>query len=169
MHAVHLADAEAIHHAIFDHFPAASAAFFCRLENHHCGAGKVARLGQIACRAQQHGRVAVMAAGVHFPGNRRLVGKFVGLLDRQRVHVGAQADRLAGGALAAADDADHAGAAETGTTSSQPKALSFSATAPAVRCTSNSNSGWACRSRRHAVISLCRSATRLTTGIVLLP
>ena len=58
--------------------------------------------------------MAVVAAGVHFPGNRRLVGKFVGLLDRQRVHVGAQADRLAGGALAAADDADHAGAAETG-------------------------------------------------------
>src|SRR6202451_109991 len=52
-----------------------------------------------------------------------------------------------------------------GTPSSQPKLLSFSATEAAVRCTSYCSSGWACMSRRQAVISSCRSATRLTIGM----
>jgi hypothetical protein len=51
-----------------------------------------------------------MAAGVHLAGHRRLVRQAGFLLDRQRVHVGAQADHLVGLALAAVDDADHAGA-----------------------------------------------------------
>ena len=54
------------------------------------------------------------------------------------------------------------------TTSSQPKLLSFSATTPAVRCTSNISSGCACRSCRQALISSCRSATRLTIGMAIL-
>ena len=51
------------------------------------------------------------------------------------------------------------------TTSSQPNALSFSATLAAVRCTSNRISGCAWMSRRHAATSACRSAIRSSIGI----
>ena len=51
------------------------------------------------------------------------------------------------------------------TTSSQPKALSFSATLPAVRCTSNRISGYSWMSRRHAATSAFISAIRLAIGI----
>ena len=70
-----------------------------------------------------------MAAGVHLARHRRLVGQAGRLLDRQRVHVGAQADRLS------ADLPLRPRMTPTTpvrpmpvTTSSQPKALSFSAT-----------------------------------------
>ena len=46
------------------------------------------------------------------------------------------------------------------TTSSQPNALSFSATLPAVRWTSNRISGCAWMSRRHAATSACMPAIR---------
>ena len=91
---------------------AAGAALLRRLENHHRGAGEIARLGEIARRAEQHGGVAIVAAGVHLARHRRFVGQIGRLLDRQRVHVGAQADHLARLALAAVDHPDHAGSAE---------------------------------------------------------
>ncbi len=65
VHAVDLLDAEAVHHAVLDHLAAAAAAFLGGLEDHHGGAVEVAGLGQVLGRAQQHGGVAVMAAGVH--------------------------------------------------------------------------------------------------------
>ena len=95
VHAVDLVDAEALHQAVLDHGLAAGAAFLGRLEDHHRGAGEIARLGEIARGAEQHGGVAVMAAGVHLARHRRLVRQVGRLLDRQRVHVGAQADHLA--------------------------------------------------------------------------
>ena len=52
------------------------------------------------------------------------------------------------------------------TTSSQPKAFSFSSTTPAVRTVSNRISGFSCRSRRHSVISGSSSAKRFLTGIL---
>src|SRR5439155_5406191 len=73
-------------------------------------------LGEIARRAEQHCGMAVMAAGVHLAGNGGLVGNVVRLLDRERIHIGAQPDRptaLAASALAA-NDADHPGAADPG-------------------------------------------------------
>ena len=91
VHPVHLLDPEAVHHAVVDHLAAAAAALFGRLEDHHRGAVEVARLGEIFRGAEQHGGVAVVAAGVHLAGVLRLVGQAGGLLDRQRVHVGAQA------------------------------------------------------------------------------
>ena len=117
MHAVDLLDAEAVHQAVLDHRGSAGAALFRRLEDHDRVAGEIPGLGEIARRAQQHRGVAVMAAGVHQArglGGVRQVGL---LLDRQRVHVGAQPDHLdvaLAGRLAALDDADHAGAAEAG-------------------------------------------------------
>ncbi len=49
---------------------------------------------------------------------------------------------------------------------SRPNSFSLSATTPAVRCTSNSNSGFSCKSRRQAVISACISANRLIFGML---
>ena len=69
VHAVDLGDAEALHHAVLDHLVAAAAAFFGRLEDHGHRAGEIARLGEIFRGAEQHGGVAVMAAGVHLAGN----------------------------------------------------------------------------------------------------
>jgi hypothetical protein len=99
---------------VVDHGLAAGATLLGRLEDHHRGAVEIARLGEMAGGAQEHGGVAVMATGVHLALDRRLVRQIVGLLNRQRVHVGAQPDGLVGTALAAADDADHPGAAEPG-------------------------------------------------------
>src|SRR5262249_62025622 len=48
---------------------------------------------------------------------------------------------------------------------SRPELLLFSPPAPAVRCTSKRISGGVWNPRRHSLISLCRSATRLTIGI----
>ncbi len=61
-------------------------------------------------RAEQHRRMAVMAAGMHLSGMGRTVRKGVEFIERQRVHVGAQPD----GAAARADlqRADDAGAGE---------------------------------------------------------
>ena len=74
VHAVDFLDAEAVHQAVLDHGLAAGAALLGRLEDHHRGAGEVARLGEVARGAEQHGGVAVVAAGVHLAGHRRLVG-----------------------------------------------------------------------------------------------
>ena len=78
--------------AVFDHAARAGAAFFGRLENQVDGAVEIAVRGQVVRRAQQHGGVAVVAAGVHLAGVARRVGKAVDFLHGQRVHVGAQAD-----------------------------------------------------------------------------
>ena len=114
VHPVDLLDAEPLHHAVLDHLAAAAAALLGRLEDHHGGAGEIARLGQVARGAQEHRGVAVVAAGVHLARHGRLVRQVVRLDDRQGVHVGAQPDHLAAVALGAADDADHAGAADAG-------------------------------------------------------
>ena len=114
VHPVHLLDPEPVHHAVVDHLAAAAAALFGRLEDHHRGAVEVARLGKIFRGAEQHGGVAVMAASVHLAGDLGGIGYARRLHDRQRIHVGAQANGLARGGLAAADHADDAGAADAG-------------------------------------------------------
>ena len=68
VHAEHLVDGEPLHHAVLHHLVAAAAAFFRRLEDHRHGAGEIAGLGKVFRGAEQHGRVAVMAAGVHLAG-----------------------------------------------------------------------------------------------------
>ena len=98
---------------IVHHRPGAGAALLRRLEDDHRGAGEIARLRKIFGGPEQHGGVAVVAAGVHLAGHGRFVGDGCRLLDRQSVHVGAHPDHL-GARLAAADDADDAGAADAG-------------------------------------------------------
>ena len=117
MHAIDLIDAEAVHQPVLDHRGGAGAALLGRLEDHHRIAGEIPGLGEIARGAQQHRGMAVMAAGVHLARRLGGVGQIGLLLDRQRIHVGAQPDHLdvaLAGRLAALDDADHAGAAEAG-------------------------------------------------------
>ena len=70
MHAIDFRDAKAIHQPILHHRFAATTAFFRRLENHDGRARKIPRLGEIFGCPQQHGGVPVMAARVHFAGNR---------------------------------------------------------------------------------------------------
>ena len=117
MHAVDLLDAEPVHQPVLDHRDRAGAALFRRLEDHDRVACEIAGLGKIARRTQKHRGVAVMAAGVHqalCPGG---VGQIGRLLDRQRVHVRPQPDDphvAPADGLAALDDADDAGAADTG-------------------------------------------------------
>ncbi len=96
---------KALEQAVGDHRLRAAQAFLGRLEDEVHRAVEVARLRQIARRAQQHRGVAVMTAGVHAALVLRAVVEAVGLVDRQRVHVGAQADRLVRAAVAKhADD-----------------------------------------------------------------
>ena len=117
MHAIDLLDAEAVHQPVLDHRRGAGAALFRGLEDHDRIAGEIPRLRQIARRAEQHRGMPVMAAGVHLARGPGGVGKTGVFLDRQRVHVGAKTDHLQAaiaGRLAALDDADHAGAAESG-------------------------------------------------------
>ena len=114
VHPVDFLDAEAVHQAVLNHGSAAAAALLGRLEDHDRGAGEVARLGEIMRGTEQHRGMAVVAAGVHLARRRRLVGQSGRFLDRQRIHIGAQPDRLhvtRACGLAALDDADNAGAA----------------------------------------------------------
>ena len=98
MHAEHLLGREALEQALLDHHPAARLHLLGGLEDEVDGAGEVAGLGEVARGAEQHRGVAVVAAGVHPARVPRGVGQAGRLLDRQRVHVGAQADRAAAGA-----------------------------------------------------------------------
>ena len=112
VHAVDLLDAELVHQPVLDHRPRARAALFGGLEDDDGIAGEVAGLSQAPRRAEQHRRMPVVAAGVHFARILGAIGEVGRLLDRQRVHVRAQPDRARARALGAADDADDAGSAD---------------------------------------------------------
>ena len=83
---------EFLEQAVLDHFAGTAAALFRRLKNQHHGAVKVAVLGQVLRSRQQHGGVAVMAASVHLAHVLAGMGEGVGLVHRQRVHVGTQSN-----------------------------------------------------------------------------
>jgi hypothetical protein len=112
VHAIDLVNPEPLHHPVLDHGAAAGAALLRRLEDEQGRAGEAARLGEIARRAQKHGRVAVVAAGMHLAGHcgEPRLAAFLG--DRQRVHVGPQADDRPGSAALALEHADDTGAAD---------------------------------------------------------
>ena len=95
---------------LLDHDPAAAAALFGRLKDQMHGALEVAGRGEVSGGAEQHRRVPVMAAGVHLAVFGRAVGEIVHLVDRQRVHIGAQPDRRR--RIAAPDRADDPGPGE---------------------------------------------------------
>lgn len=102
---------EALEQPVGEHGVGTAAAFLGRLEDQVDGAAEIPVLGEIAGGREQHGGVAVMAAGMHAAGELRGMRQLGQLLQRKTVHVGAQAD----GALArliAADHADDAGLAD---------------------------------------------------------
>ncbi len=107
-------DGEIFHQSVVEHRLGAAAAFFGRLEDDDRRTDEVAGGGEIARRAEHDRGMAVVAAGVHAAGNGRAIGQVGRLLDRQRVHVGAQADRAPACAPAALDDADDAAATDAG-------------------------------------------------------
>ena len=115
VHAVDLIDPETVHQPVLDHRRGTRAALFRGLEDHDRVAGEIPRLREIARCPEQHRGMAVMAAGVHLAGRLRGIGQIGFLVDRQRVHIGAQTDHLdlaIVGRLLALDDADDAGPAE---------------------------------------------------------
>ena len=114
VHPVDRLDPEPLHQAVLDHRLAAAAALLGRLEDHHRGAIEVTRLGEVLGRPEQHGRVPVMAAGVHLARHGGAVGQIAHLLDRQSVHVGAQADGAVGGPALPPNHTNHPGAADAG-------------------------------------------------------
>src|SRR6266850_4580380 len=84
---------EAVEHPLLDHSLGAAEPLFRRLENEIYRSVEIARIGEIAGGAEQHRGVAVVAAGVHPPVMTRTIVEAVGLMDRQGVHIGPQADR----------------------------------------------------------------------------
>ena len=109
VHAEHRLHREFVEQAVLHHLARAAAAFLGRLKDQIDGAVEIAVRGQMLRGGQQHRGVAVVPARVHAAVVHALVRKIVALLDRQRIHVGAQADRTV--AAAVLDDADHAGGA----------------------------------------------------------
>ena len=92
--------------SVFEHFLRAGLALFGRLENQIQRAVEALVLREMFGGGQQHRRMAVVAACVHLAGHRARIRQAGGLVNRQRVHVGAQA-QLAG-AVAELELADHA-------------------------------------------------------------
>jgi hypothetical protein len=90
VHAVDLLDTPPRHETIIDHGLAARATLFGRLENDDGGAIEVAGLGEVLCCTEQHGGMPVVAARMHLAPGFRSVGQAGALLERQRVHIGAQ-------------------------------------------------------------------------------
>ena len=86
-----------------DHRPATRAALFGRLEDEGHGPGQSAILPREVRQdprgTDQDRGVTVVAAGVHGAGMGRSPVNTAGLLDRQRIHVGSQSDRVLAGAL----------------------------------------------------------------------
>ncbi|KAG0771037.1 hypothetical protein G6F22_016846 [Rhizopus arrhizus] len=97
---------------VFHHALGAAQAFFGGLEDQVERAVEFAVPGQVVRRRQQHGRVAIVAAGMHDAFVAAGVVQTRGFLDRQGVHVGAQPQALA--AVAAAQLPDHASIAPPG-------------------------------------------------------
>jgi hypothetical protein len=90
---------EFLEEAFLHHDVAATAAFFSRLENRMNSAVEITRFRQVLYRRQQHGGMAVVAAGVHLAGNFRGIRRIGFFMDIEGVDIGAQSDRTLRAAL----------------------------------------------------------------------
>ena len=118
VHAKHRFHRKLLKQPVLDHLAGATATLFRGLKNQVHRAVKVPVFSEMLGCGQQHGGVAVMAAGVHLAGVHAGVAEGVELLHGQRVHVGAQANRAAG--RAAFDNAHHAGGAQAAVNGNAP-------------------------------------------------
>ena len=89
---INLCDVEPLQYPFGHHDLPAAAIFLGRLEDQRHTAGKIARFRQIARGTQQHGGMAVMPTGVHLARGARGMGGPGFLDNRQRIHIGAQAN-----------------------------------------------------------------------------
>ena len=112
MHPEHRLAGELLEQPVGEHRLGAADPLFGRLEDEVHAALEIPGPGKVARRPEQHGRVAVVAAGVHHAGRGRPVGEAVRLRDRQGVHVGAQAD--CPGRVADPQRSHHPGPPDTG-------------------------------------------------------
>src|SRR5918998_3266634 len=95
MHAVDGLEREFIEQAILNHPAATTSPFLGRLENQMDAASEIARFRKIARRPQQHSRVPVMSAAMHFALVFRAVAEGISFLHIESIHIGPQADRPA--------------------------------------------------------------------------
>src|SRR6185437_4213880 len=95
---------------ILDHRPGAGQPLLRRLKEQMHAAVEPPRLREVTRRAKQHRRMPVMSAAVGNTGVDAGVWGPGGFLDRQRIHVGAQADRPVG--VSRRDHSDDAGPAD---------------------------------------------------------
>ncbi len=163
MHAEHGLDRELVEQPLLHHDASAALVLLGGLEDEMHDAVEIARLGEIFGGAEQHGRVAVMAAGVHLAGVPVRRGR-----SRSSRGCAARPCRRAGrsrGPRARDLSVPTTPVPARPRCTSMPNSDSFFATCSAVRCSSNAVSGWACRSRRHAVISSWKAEMRLTIGM----
>ena len=137
VHRIDLVDRETVEQTVLEHHPRAALVFLGRLENEHHGA--LARWvgGHCTGRAEQHGGVAVMPAGVHFTRHLRCIRQPGCLRDVERVDIGAQTDRPT---LAVAQHAHHPCSGEA-LVHLEPHRARPRAMKAAVRCSSNAVSG----------------------------
>ena len=143
MHAEHRLHGETLEQAILDHLARPASAFLGRLEDQVDRAIEITVLRQVLRRRQQHGGVAVVAAGVHLARVSAGMVEGVELLHGQRIHVGAQADGPATGTtVAPVHDADHP-VVPRPRWMGIPQSARFCATRSAVRNSSKHSSGWA--------------------------
>ena len=111
VHAVHRMHRKAVEQAFLDHHPAPAFVLFGGLEDEVHRAREVLLARERCGGAEQHGRVAVVAARMHPAFVARGIGHTRALLDVQRIEIRAQADRIAG-ADCAAEHGNQAGLGE---------------------------------------------------------
>ena len=98
--------------AVLDHRLRACVALLAGLEDQISNAVEAPRFMQITRGGEEHRRVTVVPAAVHSSVVARFMCEVVFFLHRQRVHVGAQADRFSARGAATRDHCDDAGAAD---------------------------------------------------------
>ena len=106
MHAEHPLRRKLIKQSLADHLMSTGSAFLRRLKNEIHGAIEAAMLRQITSRTEQHRAMTVVTTGMHFAAVAGSMIEVILLLDKQRIHIGAQ--RNAVGAMAPAQNTDNA-------------------------------------------------------------
>ena len=113
VHRKHRITREQLKQALLDHQPGTAGVLLGGLEDQVQRARELAVQGQVPGGGQQHGGVAIVATGMHHAVVHAGPGGGAGLVDRQRVHVGAKAQALGSGAVRTAPQrGHHAGAGQ---------------------------------------------------------